>query len=132
MSTGYKIKEPERIYFLTLQIVGWVDLFSRKIYRDIVIDSLKYCQTNKGFEIFAYVIMSNHIHIMCRSNNGDLSGTIRDMKSFTSRQFLDLINSNKESRKEWMLMVFKYHAKFKIRIANARERRYKLRLTVKI
>jgi len=112
MTTGYKMKEPEGIYFLTLQIVGWVDLFSRKIYKDIVIDSFIFCKENKGFEIFAYVIMSNHIHILCRSNKGDLSGTIRDIKSFTSKQFLEVVNSGKESRKGWMLMVFKYHAKF--------------------
>ena len=31
MTTGYKMKEPEGIYFLILQIVSWVDLFSRKI-----------------------------------------------------------------------------------------------------
>jgi len=113
LSTGYKINEPEGIYYLTLQIVGRVDIFSRKIYKDIVIDCLKYCQKQKGLEIFAFVIMSNHIHIMCRSNNGDLSGVIRDFKNFTSKKFLEVVHSEIESRKEWMIMVFKYHAKLK-------------------
>ncbi len=48
MSTGYKISEPEGLYYLTLQIVGWVDIFSRKIYKNIVIDSLKFRLT--GFK----------------------------------------------------------------------------------
>ncbi|MEN8122608.1 MAG: hypothetical protein ABFS35_19860 [Bacteroidota bacterium] len=61
MSTGYKISEKEGAYFLTFQIVGWVDIFTRKTYRDIAIESLIYCQKNKGLEVFAYVIMSNHI-----------------------------------------------------------------------
>ncbi len=76
MSTGYKISEKVGAYFLTFQIVGWVDIFTRKVYRDIAIDSLKYCQKNKGLEIFAYVIMSNHIHLFARSSTGDLSGEI--------------------------------------------------------
>ena len=113
MSTGYKISEDEGLYYLTFQVVGWVDIFSRKAYRDVAIDSLKYCQENKGLDVFAYVIMSNHIHLLCRSINGNLSGTIRDFKNFTSKQFIDIALSNKESRKEWMLMVFKFHAKFK-------------------
>ncbi|NOZ33941.1 MAG: transposase [Chlorobi bacterium] len=113
MSTGYKISEKEGIYFLTFQIVGWADIFTRKIYKDIVIDSFKYCQKHKGLEIFAYVIMSNHIHILCRSNIGDLSGTIRDFKIFTSKKFIEILSSNKESRRDWMNMVFKYHAKYK-------------------
>lgn len=73
MSTGYKIDTNDSAYFLTFQIVGWVDLFSRKVYRDIVIDYFKYCQKNKGLDLFAYIIMSNHIHLLARSQKGDLS-----------------------------------------------------------
>ena len=47
MSTGYKIQEQDGAYYLTFQIVGWVDLFTRKEYRDVVINSLKFCQKNK-------------------------------------------------------------------------------------
>jgi REP element-mobilizing transposase RayT len=113
MSTGYKIAEGTGAYYLTFQIVGWVDIFTRKAYRDIVIESLKYCQQNKGLELFAYVIMSNHIHLLARSQTGDLSGTIRDFKNFTSKRFLEIIENSQESRRDWMRMVFSYHGKFK-------------------
>ena len=42
MTTGYKIQAPSYPYFLTFQVVDWVDIFSRKVYRDIVLDSLDY------------------------------------------------------------------------------------------
>jgi hypothetical protein len=61
MSTGYKIHENYGAHFLTFQIVGWVDLFTLRDYRDVVIESFKFCQQNKGLNLFAYVIMSNHI-----------------------------------------------------------------------
>lgn len=118
MSTGYKIAEKEGVYYLTFQIVGWVDLFSRKIYRDIVIESLKYCQQQKGLELFAYVIMTNHIHLMARSQTGDLSGTIRDFKNYTSKKFLEEIENQKESRRIWMKMIFEYHGKYKNKQVN--------------
>lgn len=115
MSTGYKIQEQDGAYYLTFQIVGWVDLFTRKEYRDVVIDSLKFCQKNKGLNLFAYVIMSNHIHLLAQSQNGDLSGFIRDFKSYTSKQFLEIIQTGKESRSEWLQVVFEYHGKLQSR-----------------
>ena len=33
MSTGYQIKDQEGLYFLTFQVVDWVDIFTRQIYR---------------------------------------------------------------------------------------------------
>jgi putative transposase len=102
-------------HFITLSIVGWVDLFTRQECRDIMIESFKYCQKNKGLVINAYVIMSNHIHMIIRANeNSDgLSAIIRDMKKHTSKELLKWVReSNKESRKEWLEVVFKYHAKY--------------------
>lgn len=111
MPTAYQIKDQELAYYMTFQVVYWIDIFSRETYRNIVIQSLKYCQQKKGLEIFAYVIMSNHVHILARSATGDLSGTIRDFKKFTSRQIVDEIRDGRESRKEWMLRLFAHAAK---------------------
>jgi REP element-mobilizing transposase RayT len=118
LSTGYKISDGQALYFLTFQIVGWVDIFTRRIYKDIVIDSFRYCQNNKGLNLFAYVIMSNHIHLLAQSETGNLSGFIRDFKSFTSRKFLDLLDEGVESRSDWMKLVFEYHGKFKNKQTN--------------
>ena len=111
MSNGYQIKDQEGTYYLTLQVVGWIDIFSRQIYRDIIIDNLRYCQQNKNLTIFSYVIMSNHVHIMLQSQNETLSNTIRDFKSYTSKVILDTIAESNESRKEWMLDYFESAAK---------------------
>jgi REP element-mobilizing transposase RayT len=110
MSTGYQIKDQEALYFLTFQIVDWVDLFSRKVYKDILIDSFKYSMEKKGFQIFAYVIMSNHVHLIANSSIGQLSDTIRDLKKFTCIKFIEAIKEISESRKSWMLNRFKYNA----------------------
>jgi REP element-mobilizing transposase RayT len=113
MSTAYKISDQEAAYFLTFQIVGWVDIFTRRIYRDIVIESLSYCQKNKELLLYAYVIMSNHIHLLVQSETGNLSGFVRDFKNYTSKKILDEIETGTESRKDWMKMVFAYHGKLK-------------------
>lgn len=110
MSTGYQIEDQSALYYLTLQVVDWIDVFTRPIYRDIVIDSLKYCQHNKGLQIFGYVIMSNHIHLIASSPDGHLSETLRDFKKFTARTIVDTIKDGNESRREWMLNRFEFNA----------------------
>lgn len=106
MSTGYKISAHDGLYYLTLQITDWIDVFTRKHYRDIIIDNLRYCQQNKGLNIFGFVIMSNHVHLMVQSANDDLSGWLRDFKSYTGKLIIDAIMNESESRKEWMLRLF--------------------------
>lgn len=51
MSTGYQINEQDKLYYLTLQVVYWIDIFTRQRYRDIIINSLKYSQANKGLGV---------------------------------------------------------------------------------
>ena len=46
MSTGYQIKDQKAPYFMTFQIVDWIDIFTRKIYKDILIDSFKFSIEN--------------------------------------------------------------------------------------
>ena len=107
MSTGYQIKDQSAPHYLTLQVVYWIDLFSRSVYKDMIIESLRFCQKEKGLEIYTYVIMSNHIHLLVRSANSDLSGTIRDFKKYFSKRIIDFIeSSDKESWKNWMLLLF--------------------------
>ena len=112
MSSKYRIKNQEALHYLTLTVVGWVDIFSRKIYKDIIIESLKFCQQNKGLEIYGYVIMSNHIHLLAKTKETyNLSDTIRDFKKYTSKKILNTIQEEPESRREWMLSIFKIAGK---------------------
>jgi len=61
---GHKIINQNKLHFITCTVVGWLDVFTRSKYKDIIIDSLNYCIKNKGLVLNAYVIMSNHIHII--------------------------------------------------------------------
>lgn len=112
---GYRIVDQYGTYFLTFTIVGWVDLFTRKQCKQILINSLKYCINHKGLVLYAFVIMDSHIHLIAsalESSNG-LSGIIRDFKRATSKEILKWIKDNpRESRCDWLQMVFKYYGKY--------------------
>jgi len=111
MSASYQIIEQDELHFVTFQIVKWIDVFTRQVYRDIVIDSLRFCQQNKGLEIYAFVIMSNHIHLLMRSDTDKLGETIKEIKSFTAKKILEAVNLESESRREWILNLFEFSAK---------------------
>ena len=95
-------------YFLTLTVVGWVDIFTRPVYKHIIIDSLEYSIKNKGLIVYAWCLMSNHLHIIAGTKEGhNLSNILRDFKKFTSQTIVNEVKRNAgESRKEWMLKIF--------------------------
>lgn len=110
---GYKIRNQEGLHFITFAVVEWVDVFTRQQYRDILIASLAYCIKQKGLNLHAWVIMSNHVHfIMSAKDGAKLSDILRDFKKFTSVKIIEGIKNNAyESRKEWMLAIFKAKGK---------------------
>jgi putative transposase len=108
----YIIRNQHEAYFLTLTVVQWVDLFSRKEYRDIVTDSLNYCIEHKNLELYAWVIMTNHIHLVASCKEPfKLSDFLRDFKKFTSKRFIDKISEIPESRRDWLLDKFSFEAR---------------------
>ncbi len=105
---GYKIRDQSAVHFITFATVQWVDVFSRYYYIETVLESLRFCVKEKGLKLHAWCIMSNHIHLIISAENGNLSDIIRDFKKFTSQKILEQIENNKEeSRRNWMLWIFK-------------------------
>ena len=54
----------KELYFITTTVIDWMDVFTRPAYKHIVIDSLRYCQEHKGLQIYAWVLMTNHLHLI--------------------------------------------------------------------
>ncbi|MDF3077406.1 MAG: transposase [Sphingobacteriaceae bacterium] len=109
MATRYRFSDNNSPHFITFAVVNWIDVFSRECYKEILLQSLRFCIDQKGLELHAWVIMSNHVHLIASAKDGfKLPDIIRDLKKFTSRMIIDAIESNvQESRKEWMIWMFK-------------------------
>jgi REP element-mobilizing transposase RayT len=83
-------------YYLTLTVVNWVDVFTRDNHRMVIVDSLRYCIRNKGLNVYAWCLMSNHLHLIVNCDEPfQLKDTIRDFKSITldelKEEYLDVI-----------------------------------------
>ena len=108
MNGNYNFHNPEGCYFVNFAVVEWLDVFTRNEYKNILLDSLHYCQQNKGMEIFAWCILTSHVHLIFRS-----AGTqkpqllLGDFKRFTCKKIVEaIIKNHKESRREFLLEQF--------------------------
>ncbi|HTO15322.1 MAG TPA: hypothetical protein VLZ83_06110 [Edaphocola sp.] len=70
MSNRYKFNDENGLYFVSSTVVGWIDVFTREQNRTILLESIKYCQANKGLEVFAWVLMTYHFHLIVRAKQG--------------------------------------------------------------
>ncbi len=108
MSRNYKFKNAGGLYFVSFATVFWVDVFVRQEYFNCIVKNLNFCTANKRMEIYAWCIMSSHVHLVFRSTIQKPEDLLRDFKSFTAKQLINLIKeNNQESRQEWLLNSFK-------------------------
>ena len=58
--------------------------------------------------MYGWRIMRNHLHLIIFANENNVSDALGDFKKFTSKKLIDsIINHPGESRKEWMVKIFK-------------------------
>jgi REP element-mobilizing transposase RayT len=104
MSEKYKIWNKEKAYFITLTVEGWIDVFTRKNHKLMIIDSLAYCQKEKGLSIFSFCLMPSHLHLIARADGMyNLSEILRDLKKYTSKAIISQIINQPESRENGCL-----------------------------
>jgi REP element-mobilizing transposase RayT len=100
----YRIWEQQQAHFMTCTVVGWLPLFTRPDTVNILLDSWRYLQQHRGFELSGYVILENHLHLIASSP--DPSKEMKDFKSFTAGQMIDLLETKKVTT---LLEQLKFH-----------------------
>jgi len=93
------------VYFLTIKVIEWIDIFTTPAYFQVIIGSLKFCQENKGLLLYEYVILTNHLHLIVQAKKGHiLSQIISDFKKYTTREILKLLQ---EDNRKYILNLIK-------------------------
>lgn len=106
---AFIVYPPDTIFYVTITVIDWIDVFTRDEYKTIITASLDYCRRKKGLRIYAWVLMTNHIHLIVSHDKGNdrLAQAIGDFKKFTAKKIIKKIIENpQESRKRWMLKHF--------------------------
>ena len=85
----YHICENEYPYFITCTIANWLPVFTRPESVQIILDSWNCLKSQAGFKLFGYVILENHLHLIAQAP--DLSDVIKNFKSFTAHEIINLL-----------------------------------------
>lgn len=116
---------PDYLYFITTKAEQYAPLFKRESIIRIILDSLHFLRTDGRMELFVFVIMPNHVHLICRfSKEYTLSDMMRDFKRHTARQIirqlqaenktesLDILQGlNKDARQDFKVWEERYDAR---------------------
>lgn len=84
--TRYRFGDGHFPHFLTQTVVAWLPVFSRPDLVEIVLDSWRFLQRERGIVILSWVIMENHLHWIAAGP--DLSKRVGESKSFTATSII--------------------------------------------
>ncbi len=116
MRSRYKIEINNKTYFITSTIQNWISVFTSQKYFFHLIEAIKFNQQNKDLKIYAYVIMPNHFHMICKSEK--LSNIMSSIKSYSAKKIIHQLESDKN---ESLLKQFE-----KNKLEHKADRRYQI------
>ena len=88
----YKLTQPDQAHFVTLTVLHWIPVFTRPDTVDIILNSLRYLMA-EGLQVYAYVILENHLHMVVESPQ--LDKDLARLKSFTAKEIIRYLDENK-------------------------------------
>ena len=94
-------------HFITLNTVDCVDIFIRPVYKQVIVHTLNHFIESKGLVVFSWCLMTNHLHLLVQSQDGySLDDIEQQYKAFTTQKILAAMETEPETRKDWMLKRF--------------------------
>ena len=112
----YRVMHDQYPHFTTATVNNWLPIFTRPETMNIVIDCWRFLQQDTHFEIFGYVILENHLHLVARSE--DLSRDVQRFKSYTAKEILAYLQAENATRLlrqlEWFKRFHKVESKYQV------------------
>ena len=99
--------EQQACYYLTFNIVEWIDIFTRPVFKQIIVESLNYFIEKKGLIVYGWCLMTNHLHLIAQAKEGfSLQVLMNEFKKFTTKIILEDIDAEPEVRRNWIMKKF--------------------------
>lgn len=92
--------------FITFQTVDWIDLFVRPVYKQVIVHSLNHFIESKGLVVYAWCLMTHHLHLLAQAKHGSITNLEKEYKSFTTEKILEAIDTEPRFRRDWILNRF--------------------------
>ncbi len=87
------------IFFWTATINNWQRLLENDAYKNVIIESLEYLSNKGKVDVFAFVIMPNHIHLIWRINEKNGKETAQgSFLKFTAHEFKKMLKKEDNNK----------------------------------
>lgn len=94
-------------YCFTFETIDTVDIFTKTMYKQIIVHSLNHFIDSKGLIVYGWCLMSNKLYFIGQSlENISLKELRDDFVVFTSRKIVEAIQSDPSERNTWLLSHF--------------------------
>lgn len=85
------------VYFSTYTNLNWEKVLENNLYKEIVIDSLRFLVQDNRILLYSFVIMPNHIHLIWEiKENHILKNVQRDFLKFTAQKIRFKMKDNED------------------------------------
>lgn len=92
-------------YFCTITVLDWLPVLVEARCVDPILDNLRFCRASKGLSVYAFVVMPNHMHLICSAGE-QRQAVMRDFKRFTSHQIHERLKSDgRATVLEWLRLA---------------------------
>ena len=100
--------------FITITCLNWIPLLQEDRFKDIIVESLSFLSLSNRVSIYAFVIMSNHMHLIWQiMGENERQAVQRDFLKFTGQQILKILRNEKSPLQDDLLV-------------NAKDRKYQV------
>lgn len=107
MNQENKNLEKQDCSYLTFNTVDWVDVFIRPAYKQIITDALNYFIEKKGFTVYSWCLMTNHLHLLAKAKDGSgLAMIEKEFKKMTTNHIMEAFDLEPELRRDWIMQRF--------------------------
>jgi REP element-mobilizing transposase RayT len=89
---------PEHLYFITATICGWKTLFNCSTYADLVMKSLEWHREQGRMLLFAYILMSTHLHMLVKPLDRTIGELVQGFGSYTAHAILNQLQKDNNTR----------------------------------
>lgn len=103
MSRNYRFHNPKGVYFVTFTCVQWIDVFVKDKYVTPFIDCIVK-QQNKGLNVHAFCIMTNHVHMIISAQNGNPGVLVNQIKSQFTKKYVNVLKSDSNQARRDRIM----------------------------
>lgn len=81
-------QDTSHLYFITAALCGWKQLFTERVYANIVLNSLAWLRHEDRMVLYAFVIMPSHLHAIVKPKDRTIGELLQNFESFTAHAIL--------------------------------------------